>query len=623
MNIDFSKKDDQIIVKVSGTIDNNTAPQFIENMKIIDVEHNDVLLDFDNTSYITSAGLRALLMLIKRVKDHKFKIINVNQAIVDVFKMTGFEKMLNYSAKEESHTDESFITLFNKRIKECKDKVICTYFDKEYTWEDIDIASHIVADDLSKLGVKKGTHVGICAYNSVNWFVTFMAIQKLGGIAVLINSTLKPKEIKDVCEIGGVEFLCYGSILSKEQFDLFTEEFNHNIGSNIKVYCIASFINFFDRKEIFDSIKDKYREIYNCDDPSVIIFTSGSSGKPKAVLASSFNLTTPLTFFYSTLEFKDDENERSCAFLPFFHIFGLCSLVLSALKRNIPLFIPENNKPDTIIRIIDKYKCTLFFTVPTMILGIVTSKEFNPEKLASLRLSILGGSSTTEEQMKLLQKVLPNTHFANIYGMSENAIISLTKYVDTIEHMTKTVGLPPDYLDLEIREVGTNKVLDRNQTGEICIRAKTMIVCYYNLDISKQPVESDGFLRTGDLGFIDDDGYLTLNGRAKELIIRGGENISPNEVCNELVKFDVIADAKVLGVPNSILGEEVAAAIVLKDNTKLPEDIRDTLSKTMAKHKIPSYFVIFDKLPLLGSGKVDTVKLKEILIDKVNKSEYI
>ena len=255
-------------------------------------------------------------------------------------------------------------------------------------------------------------------------------------------------------------------------------------------------------------------------------------------------------------------------------------------------------------------------------LGIVMNQEFNPEKLSSLRLSVLGGSSTTEEQMKLLQKALPNDHFANIYGMSENAIISLTKYVDTIDHMTKTVGLPPDYLDLEIREVGSNKVLDRNQTGEICIRAKTMIVCYYNLDISKQPIEQDGFLRTGDLGYIDNDGYLILNGRAKELIIRGGENISPNEVCNELVKFNEIADAKVLGVPNQILGEEVAAAVVIKSGAELPSDIRDTLSKTMAKHKIPSYFVLFDKLPLLGSGKIDAVKLKEMVIEKVSKGEY-
>ena len=622
MKIRFENEHGKITVHVSGTIDNNTAAQFSEEMNAFDVEHNDIVLDFDNTTYVTSAGLRALLTIVKRVKDKSFEIINVNSSIDEVFKTTGFDKMLNYSLKQET-SDESFITMFNDRLKNNKDDVICTYFDKGYTWEDIDIASHIVADDLAKMGVKKGTHVGICAYNSVNWFITFIAIQKLGGIAVLVNSTLKPQEVKDVCDIGGAEYLCFGSVITTEQYDGFINELINNVGSKVKTYCIASYVNFLDRKNEFDDIKNRYREIYNCDDPSVIIFTSGSSGKPKAVLASSYNLITPLEYLYANFEFKISNVERTCAFLPFFHIFGLCSIVLSTLKSSIPMFIPENNKPETIIRIIDKYKCTLFMTVPTMMLGIVMSKDFDSSKLASLRLSILGGSSTSEEQMKLLQKALPNNHFANIYGMSENAIISLTKYVDTIEHMTQTVGVTPDYLDIEIRELGSNKVLGRNQTGEICIRAKTMIICYYNLDISKQPIEPDGFIRTGDLGYVDDDGYVILNGRVKELIIRGGENISPNEVCNELVKFDCIADAKVLGVPNQILGEEVAAAVVLKPNSTLTADIRDTLAKTMAKFKIPTYFVVFDKFPLLGSGKIDAVKLKQLVIDKINNKEFI
>lgn len=621
MKIEISKQQDNIIVHVNGVIDNNTAPEFSKEMSKIDIEHNNLILDFENTSYVTSAGLRSLLIIVKGVKEKSFEIINVNDQVENVFKMAGFDKLLNYSLKKSSLSNESFITLFNKRIKENKNDVICTYLDKGYTWDQIDIASHIVADDLYKMGVKKGTHVGLCAYNSANWLITFIAIQKLGGIAVLINSTLKPSEIEGVCDIGGVELLCFGSVISKEKYSDFINEFNQIVGSKRKTYCIASYINFLDSKDRFDSIKDNYREIYNCDDPSVIIFTSGSSGKPKAVLASSYNLTIPVNHFFSFYEF--DDKERSCAFLPFFHIFGLCSLIIFALIKNTPLFIPENNKPETIINIIDKYKCTLFHTVPTMILSIVMNKNFDPNKLSTLKLSVLGGSSTSEEQMKLLQKALPNNHFANVYGMSENAIISLTKYVDTIEHMTKTVGVPPDYLELQIREVGSDKVLGKKEIGEICIRAKTMIVCYYNLDISKQPIEADGYIRTGDLGYVDDDGYLVLTGRVKELIIRGGENISPNEVCNSIVKLDAIADAKVLGVPNTVLGEEVAAAVVLKDNKSFSPDIRKELSKTMAKHKIPAYFVVFDRLPLLGSGKIDAVKLKEMVIEKINKVEFI
>lgn len=617
MEINVKETSNSILVVASGTIDSNTTSLFVDKINEIEYGNKDVTLDFNDVTYITSACLRALLMLAKKLVNNKFSIINVNSDVDEVFKMTGFNKIINYSLKRNK--DDSFITLFNDRLKQSGDKVICTCFDKEYTWNDLDVASQIIANDLVKQGVKKGSHVGLCAFNSFNWIVTFMAIQKLGGIAVLLNFALKLEEILGLAEIGGVEFLCYG-VLSNKEFDVFNNKLQ-TINNKIKTLNINNETNFLDRKDEFDSIKQLYRELYNCDDPSVIIFTSGSSGKPKAVLASSFNLLVPVNYLIPGFNFNEDD--RILAFLPFFHIFGLCSLVIFPLVTNIPIYIPENYKPATLINMIDKYKCTVFHAVPTMMLGVIGDESFDPNKVSSLRVSILGGSVTTEAQMKMFKKVMPNNHFANIYGMSENAIISFTKYEDTIDHVTKTVGLHPDYLDVEIRDLSSNKVLGRNETGEICIRGKTMIVCYYNLDIDKQPIEEDGFLRTGDLGYIDDDGYLLLTGRAKELIIRGGENISPNEVCNALVKLDEIADAKVMGVPDEVFGEEVAAAIRLNTGKTIDDSIRSTLSLTMAKYKIPRYFVILDSFPMLGSGKIDGIKLLEIVKEKIKNNEYI
>lgn len=615
MNININEVDNTTKILIEGTIDNNTVSLFIDRINKIDFTNKDVILDFNDVTYITSAGLRALLMLAKRLVNNKFCIVNVNGPVDEIFKMTGFDKIIKYSIKDNN--DDSFITFFNERLRKSKDKVICTYNDREYTWNDIDIASSIIANDLSLLGVKKGSHVGICAFNSFNWIACFMAIQKLGGIAVLLNFSLKPDEIVSLSLIGGVEYLCYGVGLNKDFNDLkkaIEEEINLNL------YNINNETDFLLRKNEFDLIKDKYRELYNCDDPSVIIFTSGSSGKPKAVLSSSFNLLVPVKYLIPSFKFYD--NDRILAFLPFFHIFGLCSIVLFPLVTNIPIYIPLNNKPATLIEMIDKYKCTIFHAVPTMMLGVIGDKTFDPKKMESLRVSILGGSATTEEQMKMFQKLMPNNHFANIYGMSENAIISFTKYEDTNEHITKTVGVNPDYLDIEIRDLSSNKVLNNNEIGEICIKAKTMIVCYYNLEIDKQPIESDGFIRTGDLGYLDDDGYLVLTGRAKELIIRGGENISPSEVSNSITKYEEIADVKVIGIPHDILGEEVSAAIVLKDGKKFNVNIRDDLALKMAKYKIPAYFVIFDSFPVLGSGKVDAIKLKEMVIDKIKQKDY-
>lgn len=618
MQININNSANSVVVELSGMLNTETAPEFTNRMNDVDVENNNLIIDFKDTTYITSAGLRSLLILAKRAKPDLFKIINVNESVDEVFKMTGFDKMLSYSLIDETNKINNFVSLLNERLEKNKDDVICTYKEKEYTWEQIDYFSHIIANDLNKKGIKKGSHVGLCAPNSFNWFITFLAIQKLGGIAVLINDALKPAEIKSICEIGGTNFLCYGS--SYNYLDN-VNEINTISNNSIEIYNISDDIDFSLRKDEYSNISTLFREVFNYDDPSIIIFTSGSSGLPKAVLASAYNVIEPVNYVYK--KYNCSNSDKSCAFLPFFHVFGLCSQISFAFLRNIPLFIPENKKPETIINTIDKYKCTMFNTVPTMMLAIVTNKEFAPERLASLRVSLLGGSITTEEQMILLKKMIPNNHFANIYGMSENAIISITKYEDSLDHVTKTVGLPPDYLDIEIREIGSNKVLNKNETGEICIRSKTMIVCYYNLDIDNQPIGTDGFLRTGDLGFIDEEGYITLNGRVKELIIRGGENISPSEVCNSITKLDEIADAKVLGVPDKIYGEEVAAAIVLKEGMSLRSDIKEELAKTTAKFKIPHYFIILDKLPLLGSGKVDNIKLKEIVINKINEKEYI
>lgn len=618
MEIKINQDNDIITIEVEGILNNDTSTDFSNKTKGVDVENNNVILDFKGVTYITSAGLRSLLVLAKRAKANCLKIINVNSDVDEVFKMTGFDKILSYTLVSESQQLDNFVSLLNQRLQDSKDKTIYTYKDKGYTWEDVDVLSHVVAHDLSVKGVKKGTHVGLCSPNNINWIITFLAIQKLGGIAVLINEALKPAELVGICEIGGTNILCYGS---NDEYQTTVDEINSLTNNSIDIYNISDNVDFLANGSDYESISNLHREIYNYDDPCLIIFTSGSSGKPKAVLSSAYNNIEPVSYIYKNYNCSKDD--KVCAFLPFFHVFGLGSLITFSLLCNIPLFIPEDKKPATIVKIIDKYKCTLFHTVPTMMLAIVSDKNFNPSYLSSLRLSLLGGSITTEEQMKLLQKIIPNNHFVNIYGMSENSVISLTKYEDSISHITKTVGLPPAYLDIEIREVNSDKALGLNKTGEICIRSKTMIVCYYNLDIDKQPIGADGFLRTGDLGFIDEDGYVTLNGRVKELIIRGGENISPSEVCNAITKLDEVADAKVLGIPDKIFGEEVAAAIVLKEGCNLSPDIRDRLSKTTAKYKIPRYFVVLDKFPLLGTGKVDAIKLKEIIINKIENNEFI
>ncbi|MBR6917995.1 MAG: AMP-binding protein [Clostridia bacterium] len=613
LTINVEKNGKSVVVYTAGVIDTETAHQLSDALLELDYNGLDLTIDFEKTDYITSAGLRVLLVARKKLSDETMRIVNVNSVIKDVFDVTGFSGFLNYSEKEKAGLDchMSFKALLKKRVN---DGLAFVFAGREYTWEDVDRLSQIVADDLAKIGVKKGSHVGICSPNSINWIVTFFALQKLGAIALLVNYGLKPDEIAMLAEIGDITHLCYGAIPGITDFGVYSSALLGGRSTVSYMYDIGTGVDFTQRLSEYDAIKGKYDEMYHPDDPSVVIFTSGSTGRPKAVLSSSFNLLNSVKAISSECNFTN--SDRACAFLPMFHVFGFSSCIGIGLLYGCVSYIPENNKPAALTELIRENRCTVFNTVPTMFLAMVQQTSFTPEALSSLRVSVLGGSATSESQMTMLRSMLPNNHFCNIYGMSENAVISMTRYEDTFEHVTQTVGRRVDGIEIEIRNPASGEKLPDGDSGEIFIRSKEMIVCYYRLPIEKQPLDDEGWLATGDLGVILPDGYLKLVGRAKDLIIRGGENISPGEIADEVAKLPGVADVKVIGIPHEVLGEEVAAVIVLKEGESFDEDgARQTLSAKLAKYKVPAYFVTVDKFPLLGSGKIDAITLKKEVLE--------
>lgn len=617
LTVKVIKNGSSVVVATEGVIDTETAPQLGAALLELDYSDLTLTLDFDKTKYITSAGLRVLLIARKKLSDDTMRIVNANDDIAEVFKVTGFSNILNYSLKKQDTVDchMSFKALLKKRAG---DGTAYVFAGREYTWDDVDRLSQIVADDLAKLGVKKGSHVGICSPNSINWIITFFAVQKLGAIALLVNYGLKPDEVATLAEIGDITHLCYGAIPGITDFGIYSSALLDGRSAVEYMYDIGIGVDFSARLSEYDAVKDKYSEMYHSDDPSVVIFTSGSTGKPKAVLSSSFNLLNSVKAI--SIECNFTKEDRVCAFLPLFHVFGFSSCIGIGLLYGCVSYIPTSSKPAALIELIRDRKCTVFNTVPTMFLAMVQQPGFTPESLSSLRVSVLGGSATSESQMTMLRSLLPGNHFCNIYGMSENAVISMTRYEDTFEHVTQTVGRRVDGIEIEIRNHATGEKIPDGDTGEIFIRSKEMIVCYYRLPVELQPLDDEGWLATGDLGVILPDGYLKLVGRAKDLIIRGGENISPGEVADAVAQLPGVADVKVLGVPHEVLGEEVAAAILLKDGEMFDaEAAKQTLSGKLAKYKIPAYFVVMDRFPLLGSGKIDAINLKKEVLAKLNR----
>ena len=373
--INVSKNDNKVVVATEGTIDTETAPKLSEALLDLDYNNLDLTIDFNKTDYITSAGLRVLLVARKKLSEATMHIINVNEMIDEVFRITGFSNILTYTLKETSEVDchLSFKELLKKRAN---DGLAFVFAGRSYTWKDIDRLSQIVADDLAKAGVKKGSHVGICSPNSVNWIISFFAVQKLGAIALLVNYGLKPDEIASLAEIGDITHLCYGAIPGITDFNVFSAALLGGRSPITYMYDIGISVDFTERLSEYDAISEKYGETFHFDDPSVVIFTSGSTGKPKAVLSSSFNLLNSVKAISAECDFTSAD--KSCAFLPFFHVFGFASCIGIGLLYGCVSYIPVDNKPATMIDIIKKERCTIFNTVPTMLLAMIQQPTFTP-----------------------------------------------------------------------------------------------------------------------------------------------------------------------------------------------------------------------------------------------------
>lgn len=615
------EKDEENIFRLSGEIDSNTSQILRQELQNIN-SGNNITLDFTNVNYISSSGLRELLIEIKKLGKENLLLLNVQPEVDEIFKTTGFSELLNYTLAQPNRNifEMSFRDLLNQKILNDTDKVIIKSSGIQFTWRDIDKGISNIASKLYALGVNKGTHVAICGTNSVNWILTFFAIQKLGAIAVLVNPRLTISEIVTLSNIGDITHFCYGNMSAIINENSLSELTNPNKSMIQEVFDFSDNLDFFNMKSQSKHLQTT--EPVMSDDICVMIFTSGSTGKPKGVLLSAYNLLISANYCVENLHMN--ENDIICAILPLFHIFGLTAVLFASLITGSLIILPESLKADELLNIIKSEKCTILHSVPTVLLKIVNSPSFSKDIVSSLRASYLSGAPVSEAQLKMLMDMFPNNHFVRRYGLSEMTPVTCTQYDDNIEHVTKTVGKPIKNMIVKIQNPETHEDCLVNVTGEIIVQGNNLMCSYYKLPLEDQPLDKDGFLHTGDLGFFDNDGYIHFIGRIKEIIIRGGENIMPNEVASAISAHESVADVKVVGIPDKIYGEVVAAAIVLKEGFSFDkENLLQFLSTRLAKYKTPTYFFIYDKLPTLANGKIDGITLKKQLIEKISLNDYI
>ena len=626
----FDKWDDMkgnITLHLAGRIDTNTAAQLRAAITDIPADTGRLTLDLRDVPYISSAGLRELLICRKRFPGGRMRILNVNAEVMEVFAMTGFDSILPVEHAQEdvsTYINLSFKELLARRVHENGAKVVLMSEDGGYTWQDIDRASQIIAEDLNRLGVKTGTHVGVCGSNSVNWVLTFYAVQKLGAIAMLMNPGLSLQEIGRVCALGDVAILCCGELTVPVEEGTILSEVRRAEGCRVEgIYSFRSDKDYRLRFGEYETLRGKFGQTVDPDAPCVVIFTSGSTGKPKGVILSAYNLLNAAAVQVRMQRMTAED--KGLLIVPLFHILGLVVCFLPCAMTDAALYIPRNIRTGTLIRVMRQERCTLMHAVPTLILAILNNKEFDPQDFSSLRCTYLAGAAATEAQLTAFKEKMPNNHFMIAYGLSEMAPVTVTEYEDSDEHILRTVGKQVENIRIQIADRETGRICAVGEVGEILVQGFNLMTGYYKLPLEDQAIDGDGWLHTGDLGSLDGENYLTLHGRYKELIIRGGENIMPREVEEAIAAIPGVEDVKVYGVPSDFYGEEVAACIKLNPGCEWNEaEAREILSGSLAKYKIPRWFCLYEAFPMLGSGKIDGVALrKDIIARTVNKGSSV
>lgn len=309
-----------------------------------------------------------------------------------------------------TYTNVSFAELLAKHVQEEKNSTALVCSNGEYSWFDIEMGAQIIAEDLKKLGAEFGTHIAICGANSVNWVLTFYAIQKIGAMAMLLNPSLDCEKIKETVLAGDIEILCYGDVRSEMNSDKFFNEIaEDNRCRNIKLYSVTKDKDIRLRFDEYNWTKTDYEHRTDSDTPCVTIFTSGSTGNPKGVILSAFNLLNASAVQVKKQQMTSGDSEL--LMVPLFHILGLVVCLLPCAMTSIPLFIPDDIHSETIIDMMEKYRCTLLHVVPTMMLALINSPRFDSKIFKSLRCTLFAGSASSESMLNKCIETMPSNHF--------------------------------------------------------------------------------------------------------------------------------------------------------------------------------------------------------------------
>lgn len=495
---------------------------------------------------------------------------------------------------------------------------------QEYScnFQQLDRLTNRMVLKLKKLGVAHGTHVGIWSVNTPEWVVLFLSLVKLGAVPVLINTCYKTEEVQGILDYADVEVLFYGIGYKTIVYEEIVEIIKHEIQKVHHYVRLQDFVTLQNEEALTLEEQTTVQEMVSQvkpEDTGCMIFTSGTTSLPKGVMLSHYSLINNSRFMIQGMHWE--QGDKMCITVPLFHCFGITAGVVSCIQAGISMYLIPYFKTVKVWKAILETNCTILNGVPSMFLALIRKPEYAGVTVTTLKSGIIAGSPVTREEFLEICERFPNMHLQPSYGQTETSPgVTLMDWAASKEEKAVSAGSVLEHVELRIADCRSGEVLKAEERGEIQVRGYNVMQGYYHLpQATEKAFSADGWLKTGDIGYLDSKGELHITGRLKEIIIRAGENIAPLEIELVIRRLPCVADVKVIGIPAEVMQEEIAACIIPKQGYQVnPDEVRELVGKALAHYKVPAFVLEFKEFPLNASGKIHLKVLKEQVIARVN-----
>lgn len=517
--------------------------------------------------------------------------------------------------------------------------------DIHHTYKGFKAVCDQVAKGFMALGIEKGEHVAIWANNVPEWLYVQFSTGKMGAVLVTVNTNYRSFELEYLLkQSDATTLIMVGGVRSDHEYLDIIYEVCPELKDSTPGQLKSDKLPFLKRviflgegshpgmlawsevlelgKQVSDQALKERQASLHPDEVINMQYTSGTTGFPKGVMLTHTNIIGNAKSIGASMKLGSEDN--LCIPVPFFHCFGCVLGTLTCVVSGATMSPVLTFDPREVLKVVEKGKCTGLHGVPTMFIAELEVLEKEKFDTSHLRTGIMAGSPCPIEVMKKVVDIMGAKEMTIAYGQTEaSPVITQTRTNDPLELRVSTVGRALDNVEVKIVDIETGKELPPGVQGELCTRGYHVMKGYYKMEeATKQAIDQNGWLHTGDLAIMDENGYCKITGRIKDMIIRGGENIYPREIEEFIYTHPKIKDVQVVGIPSRKYGEEVAAFIQLKEGQECTEEELKAFCKDkIAFYKIPAYFLFVEEYPTTASGKIQKYKLRYLATNMLGRQE--